>query len=47
MLANCEAAAKVGVKPIVFNSIANQNIKTDFPRASSWKDVINMIVEKA
>ena len=45
--ANCEAAAKVGVKPIVFNSIANQNIKTDFPRASSWKDVINMIVEKA
>lgn len=45
--ANCEAAAKVGVKPIVFNSIANQNIKTDFPRASSWKDVINMIAENS
>ena len=47
VLANCEAAAKVGVKPIVFNSIANQNIKTEFPRAFSWKDVINMIAEKA
>ena len=43
VLGNCEAAAKVGVQAILFNSKANQNIETALPRVSNWKEIVKMI----
>lgn len=43
LFTNCEAVAQVGVKPIVFNSLENQNKQTEFPRVANWSEVIQMI----
>lgn len=43
---NCEAAAKIGVQAIFFNSKANQETEVEFPRVSNWKEVITIICKQ-
>lgn len=43
MPANCSAAEKVGVKPILFTSKANSTYPSPFDRAESWQEVLKII----
>lgn len=43
MPANCLAAEKAGVKPILFTSKANKNFSTPLTRADSWQEVLKII----
>lgn len=39
----CEEADKIGVRAIVFNSIANKNRETKLKRVNNWKDLEKII----
>ena len=43
MIANCDAAAKMGIDVILFESKANMDIKTDFRKVSDWEEAFSAI----
>ena len=40
---NCEAVQERGISAILFDSPANRDRKVDFPRVSSWAEVLHLI----
>ena len=41
--ANCAAAAEHGISAILFNSKANQNMESTFPRVSNWSEAVEEV----